>query len=439
MRVATVVLLLGLLSSRRVSGQEESVVRLTLDEAIERAIAHSPRLRQLGAREDAAERAVSEAQSGEKPVVELSAGYTRYSDVPEFTVPNAEGGRDVFFPNIPNYARARIGANYPLYSGGRTGGQVEAARGEKQVAEGRLEAARRDLVLETREAYWTLVTSEQRVAVLNENLTAFEAHLVDARNRERFGLAARNEVLAVQVERDRAELNRLRAETASHLSRANLARLLGLGPEATIEPTETLSPIAIPAEDSEALVSLALQNRPELAAVRAQVASAEARAQVEKSTILPQVNMGAGYVYAHPNSRFLPPVAEWNDNWEVGVNMALSVFDGGRASAGEARARSEADAARAELADLEERIRLEVLSALLEVDNAEASVELSGRALDAATESRRVAADRYREGVILSSELLDAEVALLRAGLDRTEALAAQHLAEAALDRALAR
>ena len=439
MRVATAFLLLGALGPGPVSGQEQQVIRLTLEEAIDRAIAHSPHLRQLGARESAAERAVSEAEAGEKPQVELSAGYTRYSNVPEFLGPNQEEGGQPLFPNIPNNARARIGASYPLYTGGRTDGQVEAARGEMRSAEDRHEAARRDLILETREAYWGLVTSEQRVAVLTENLAAFEAHLVDARNRERFGLAARNEVLAVEVERDRAELDRLRAETSSRLARANLARLLGLGTRDTIEPMETLIPLAVSAEDSEALVSLALQNRPELSALRAQVAAAEARARVEKSTALPQVSVGAGYLYAHPNARYLPPVAEWNDNWEVGVNMALSLFDGGRASAGEARARAEAESTRAELADLEERIRLEVLSALLEVENAEASVEVSGRALEAATESHRVAADRYREGVILSSELLDAEVALLRAGLDRTQALAAQHLAAAALNRALAR
>jgi outer membrane protein TolC len=415
------------------------VIRLTLEEAIALATAHSPQLRQLGAREDAAELAVSEAEAGEKPTVELSAGYTRYSNVPEFLAPIQEEGAQPLFPNIPDNARARIGASYPLYTGGRTGGQVEAAQGEMRSAEDRLEAARRDLILETREAYWGLVTSDERLAVLAENLTAFEAHLVDARNRERFGLAARNEVLAVEVERDRAELDRLRAETSSRLARANLARLLGLGPEEAVEPVEALSPLAVSAEDSEALVSLALQNRPELSALRAQVAAAEARARVEKSTILPQVSVGAGYLYAHPNARYLPPLAEWNDNWEVGVNMAVNLFDGGRASAGEARANAEAEARRAELADLEERIRLEVLSALLEVENAEASVEVSGRALDSATESRRVAADRYREGVLLSSELLDAEVALLRAGLDRTEALAAQHLAAAALDRALGR
>ena len=218
-----------------------------------------------------------------------------------------------------------------------------------------------------------------------------------------------------------------------------MARLLGLGPEATIEPVETLTPIAVATEDREALVRLALENREELAALRAQVVAAEARARVEKSAILPRVSVDAGYVYAHPNARYLPPVAEWNDNWEVGVNVAVNLFDGGAASAGEARVFAEAEAIRAELEELEERIRLEVLSALLEVENAQASVELSGKALEAARESQRVAADRYREGLIPSSELLDAEVALLRAAVDGTEALASQHLAAAALDRALAR
>jgi len=49
------------------------------------------------------------------------------------------------------------------------------------------------------------------------------------------------------------------------------------------------------------------------------------------------------------------------------------------------------------------------------------------------------AADRYREGVIPSSELLDAETALERAELARTEALASVRLTAAALDRAVGR
>lgn len=422
------------------SGQEAVTSRLTVDEAVALALAHAPRLRQLDANRSAAASSISQARADEKPRVNVSAGYTRYSNVPEFAVslPGAGGG-GVLFPNIPNNVSARVGVSYPLYTGGRTGGLLEAARGESASAEGQLEAARNDLVLETRRAYWSLVTAGETVRVLSENLTAFEAHLTDARNRERFGLAARNEVLAVEVERDRARLSRIRAETSSRLARANLARLLGVPSGDAIEPVEALVPAATPPEDADGLVAGALQNRPELAALKARVAAAEARARVEKSAILPQVNLAGGYLVAHPNPRYLPPVPEWNDNWELGVSLGWSVFDGGKASAGEARARFQAEAARAELADVEERIGLEVSSALLDVENARAEVDLSARALEAARESRRVAAERYRQGVILSSELLDAEVALLRADLDRTEALASSKLAAAALDRAVSR
>jgi outer membrane protein TolC len=61
------------------------------------------------------------------------------------------------------------------------------------------------------------------------------------------------------------------------------------------------------------------------------------------------------------------------------------------------------------------------------------------RSVASAEESRRVAEERYREGVIPSSELLDAEIALERAALSRAESLAARRLAAAALDRAVGR
>jgi outer membrane protein TolC len=147
--------------------------------------------------------------------------------------------------------------------------------------------------------------------------------------------------------------------------------------------------------------------------------------------------VAAGYDYAKPNRKILPPLAEWNDTWDLSLTVAWNVFDGGRASAGTARARARAEAARYQLDDLERRIRLQVVGALLDLDTAEAAVAVAERGLAAARENLRVAADRHREGLIPSSERLDAELALQRASLDRTETLARVRLAEAGLARAL--
>lgn len=420
-------------------------LRLTLAEAIERARDASPGLaaRKAAVRAADAERRV--ARAGRLPQLGLVLAYTRNSDVPELVTfvsgaPGIPPRRQAIFPNIPSNYRSRMELTLPLYTGGRVDGQLEAAAGEAAAAVHDTESADADLVLEVTAAYWSLVTAQGAEGVLSEALSAFDAHLADARNRERLGLAARNEVLAVQVEHDRAELARLRAQSAADVAQANLARLLGLGEGAAIVPAEALESVAErPLPELAEQIASALASRPERAALLSRVAAADARVRLERSAGLPQLAVVAGYDYANPNRRILPPVAEWNDTWDASLSLSWSVFDGGRARAAAARATARADVVRSQLEDLERRIRLQVTQARLELGSAQAAVGVAERGLEAARESRRVAADRYREGVIGSSELLDAAVALQRAGLDRTEALAQLRLAEAGLARALGR
>jgi outer membrane protein TolC len=448
-----VALLPFLLASAAVFAQEPApgpagappVVRLTVEEAVAQAIAASPRLARLSALEAAAEAQARGARADRWPQVDLGAGYTRRSEVPEFAVYAPTGNpaqpveRTVVFPNIQDNWRLRAGLALPIWTGGRIGGQIDAAEQGKTAAGADLEAGRADLVLETKNAYWGLVTARESVRVLQEEMRAYDAHLADARNREKFGMAARNEVLAVQVERDRVELDRLRAEAGADVAEANLRRLLDLSPDTRVEPAEPLAAPPTPRPDVEALVAQAQAGRAERKALAARAAAADAITGVERGSRLPQVALAGGYNYANPNRDIVPPTATWEDTWDVGVGLSWSVFDGGKRSANEARARAQADAARQQLRELDRAIRLEVTQRALELRTAEARLAVAERSVESAAESRRVAGDRYREGVIPSSDLLDAEVAHERAVLARTEALATLRLAAAGLDRAAGR
>jgi outer membrane protein TolC len=422
-----------------------AVVRLTVDEAVSRAIAASPRLARLSALGAAAEAQARGARAERWPQVDLGGGYIRRSEVPELAIvtpssdPSEPPRRVVVFPNIQDNWRLRAGVAVPLWTGGRIGGQIEAAEQGRAAAGEDLRAGRADLVLETKTAYWSLVTAQESLRVLDESIRAYDAHLADAGNRERFGMAARNEVLAVQVERDRAELDRLRAEAGADLAQANLRRLLDLPPLARVDPAERLEATPVPRPDVEALVAEAQGGRPERKALAARVAAAEAASGAERGARRPQVALTGGYTWANPNRDIVPPTADWKDTWDVGVGLSWSVFDGGRRSANESRARALADAAREQLSELDRGIRLEVTERALDLRTAEARVAVAQRGVESATESRRVAADRYREGVIPSSELLDAELARERAALALTEALATLRLAAAGLDRAAGR
>jgi outer membrane protein TolC len=385
---------------------------------------------------------VDAARAGRRPQLELSAGYSRLSDVPELVLDAPGLGRSTIFPNLPDNYRTRLAGALPLYTGGRLRAQREAAEREAAAAGLDVAATGADLSLETTSAYWDLVTARETERVLAESRGAYEAHLRDARNREEVGLAARNEVLAVQVERDRAELARVRAANAAAVAEANLRRLIGAPPTARIEPAEPLAedaPAPPAPADAEALVGEALEGRPERAALRERVAAGDARVAVERAARWPQVSLSGGFDYANPNRRILPPTAAWEDSWDLSVNATWALFDGGRAAAAAARAAARADALRRQAEDLDQRIRLQVTQRRLDVDAAGQAVEVAARNLEAARENSRVASERQRAGVIPSSERLDAEVLLLQAALDHTESLARLRTARAALDRALGR
>jgi outer membrane protein len=104
-----------------------------------------------------------------------------------------------------------------------------------------------------------------------------------------------------------------------------------------------------------------------------------------------------------------------------------------------AEAASLAEATRERLAEFDTTLALEIHQRTLDLDSAAAQITAAGEGVRAATEARRVVQERFAAGVATSTDLLDAQVALLQAELDRTRALATARLAAARLDRALGR
>ena len=414
-------------------------VRLTLAEAVERARAHSPELERLRALQQAADEGLRGAKAGHLPLVDLQASYTRFSKVPVFVLRLPGSAPQTVFPHFPNHYRARVGVAMPLYTGGRVSGEIEAARHAATAAGRDVEGGLGDLVLETVTAYWSLVAAREHERVLAESITAYEADLKQVRDRFETGLAARNDVLSVQVERDQAELARLEARNMAEVANEDLARLLALPPASRVEPIEPLAAPASPDEPVEALVAAALQARPEVTGLRSRVAAAEADVKIARAVRRPQAELNAGYDYARPSLRVLPLADAWNDTWNIGVSVSMLAFDGGRASAAVAQARAQAGAARRQLEDLERRVRLDVTARALDLSTRRAALTVAERNFEAARENVRVSQDRYREGLIPASELLDAQSRLLQAGLSRTRSSTQLQQGRANLDRAVGR
>jgi outer membrane protein len=273
--------------------------------------------------------------------------------VPELSITAPGLGTRTVFPNIPDSYRTRAQVALPLYTGGRLSAGIEAAREQHRAATLDTDGAAKDLVLEVTTAYLALVTARESDRVLSEALSAYDAHLQDARNRLELGLAASSEVLSVQLERDRAELARLLAGNQASVANANLLRLTGLQQDASLEPTQPWTPWSPPR-------SRPMPRRSARGAKAAQLLPARppggCQSAARGRSASPQASARAAMLAPIP----VLLLRRWKGTWSLGVNLVWTAFDGGRTSAAVAQAQAQADALRSQLEDLQRRVRLEV-------------------------------------------------------------------------------
>lgn len=441
--VCLLTVMLTMLAVERTAAQGPPTLRLTLEDALARAIEASHRLAEARAREDAAQAGVAVRESAERPTITATASYTRTNHVLPFVVPGPVGIPIVVYPDVPNNYQSRLELRWPIYTGGRTDALERAARAEAEAVGSEVQTAHADLRLEVTRAYWAVVTARASLDVLEQGVARSQAHVNDVNQRFKAGLVPPNEVSSATAQEVRARMLAIEARTQRDVAIADLARLISVSPDQPLEPTADLArpPASLAGQGPELtpLIESARSARQERRTLEQRLVAADAQRDAAAAGRLPTIQLLGGVDYARPNPKIFPRADVAQESWDAGVGVSWSLWDGGRTVAEVAQAAAASRAAAERLAEFDSRLGVEVRQRALELESASASVTTAMSGVTAAADARRVVGERYEAGVIAQIEVLDAEYALLQAQLDLTRAQAAVRLAEAQLTRALGR
>ena len=439
MRSLTVCLLV--LGGVQASSAQTQPLRITLDDAIARGTDASQRLEELSARQEVARAIEEQREAAKRPQLAAIASYTRTNHVEEFSVPNAAGGFRVIYPDIPDRVQSRVDLQWPIYTAGRLDALTRAAGAEVDAAGQDREAARADLKLEITRAFWAVLTARASLDVVGQALERTSAHLNDVRNQLSVGLVPPSDVLTIEAQHARQRMLSIEAETLVETTAADLKRLIGVAQDVPVElvtaNVTTVGPIAQPLSAS-AIGELRV-DRPERRALRFRITAADQRVAAASAGALPVLTALGGYDMARPNPRIFPIQESWKPSWDVGINVRWSLFDGGRVRAEIAEAAATRRTIEARIRDFDAGVEVEVRQRAAELKSAAAAIEAAGVEVRAATEARRVIAERFSAGVATNTDVLNAQTTLLQAELDVTRARANAELAAARLQRALGR
>ncbi len=127
------------------------------------------------------------------------------------------------------------------------------------------------------------------------------------------------------------------------------------------------------------------------------------------------------------------------NQWNVGLTLSWSIFDGGGKIARYKEAKANLEAPKARVRDTELQVWQNVEQSYLNLGEAEERIGAAQKAVESAEENYQLARGRFDAGVANIIELTDAQLALTQAQSDQAQALSDYRIGIARLERALGR
>jgi outer membrane protein TolC len=427
--------LLAVLPVKTAQGNPAADSVLTLSEAIDLALTQHPSLRVRQAEVEAARQRVWQQAASYLP----SGGYTYVYSRQQRPISAAVGGVDVGGGQAPrrpaaqlfNFHSTNVGLSQVLFDFGRALDAIRAAQATVEASRADLETTRQTVIFNTKQAYYSVLSSQRLLQVAEETVQQNQKHVEEARARFEVGLAPRFDVTQAQVQLSNAMLDRVSARNNVALARETLRTALGMtGPFGyTLVDTLTHEPMML---DDEALLNHAYANRPELRSLRAQEQAAAHNVSALQKRYLPAVTGNAQYSWT---GRAYP----LQEGWSWNVTLTLPLFDDILTAARVGEAQANLRGVRARQEDLRQQIALEVRQSLLHLREAEERIRVSEQTLVQAQENLTLAEGRYAAGVGNIIELTDAQVLLTSARANAVQALYVYKTAVAELEKAVGR
>lgn len=414
--------------------------KLTLEEALQLGMQNSKAVQIAESRVIAATSRIREISSQGLPQVGLSAGYTRFSDVPPFDVEVPQLPEPVTISDqILNSYGVQVSVQQAIFTGLELGALKKSAMIQQQAAEQELEKARNEIALDIHKAFWAFHRAQETEKLVQKYLKQVDRHLSDTRKFFEQDLVIKNDVLKLEVQKAKVRLLQIESENSVRAARLELNRSVGIPLQ---NNTGILAPIITPeplTPDVDGLVAEALTNRLDISILGLRIDGGEALVTASKSGYLPHIYATANVYYAQPNPRIQPPLERFDDTWDAGISLSWKLWDWGNTRSKAVQSKQEVIQARAALRQLEEAVEMEVRMSYLGIQKAIAQISVTRKAVEQAQESYRLTEKLYDAQAATSSELTDVEVSLNEANTNLVEALVEYRIADAQLKQAVGR
>jgi outer membrane protein len=428
-------ILWAIISASIVWGQEPQKP-LTLEESIKIAMERSLTLHSAVVGIVGSEYRRKEAITNFLPWWTGQYSYTQYSTpvtigAVQAAIPGAGVGtnRDVYNLNTT--------INQPLFTGGFNLATYRSAKIGVDLSKETLETAKRDLVLQVRVGYFSILRAEKFLDVAQQQVKQFEAQLEVTKAFFEVGIVPKNDVLLAEVNLANARQSLVKAANDVATAKASFNILLRREVNTSLEVVDILAYKAFPLSYEQSIEE-ALRLRPEVKTAQLNIDQAKEGVKIARSGYFPTINLLGNYS-RYSDELDLSRGVNFNDSWSIQALATFTLWNWGNTAfkVGENKVKvTQAQDSKNQLID---SITLEVKQDYLNMLVAEKNLSVAEKAIEQAEENLRMNEERYKYQVATQTDVVNAVTLLAQARVNYYGALSDFNIAKAQLERGMGR
>ena len=325
----------------------------------------------------------------------------------------------------------------PLFAGFSIVNQYQAAGMGVDVAKLNEKLLRQDVIFSAKQGYFSLLKAQKLLTVSQEAVELLDAHKTVANNFYQVGMIPLNDLLKAQVELANATQNLIVVQNSLDIAKSNLNLILRRDintPIAIVDVTR-YTPFD---RGIDYCLKTAEAERMETKVSDLNVKIKNKEVKIAKKDFYPAVSL-RGNVYQRGTN--------WESNggntfidgnsWDVSAVATWNFWEWGRTAQNVKVKRSGLSRAQLQRDSIFDNIRLEVKQAYLRTKEAEKNIISVQTAIEQARENYRISEERYKEQMVTSTDVLDAQTLLSRTMTNYYSALYDFKISKASLYRAM--
>lgn len=348
-----------------------------------------------------------------------------------------QGMVDALRTDTRNMFGGMVTLTQPIFMGGKIIAYNKITKFAEQLAESQHATELQDVILNTDQAYWQVISLVNKKKLAESFLELVTKLDSDVSKMVAEGVATKADELSVNVKVNEAEMTLTKVENGLSLSKMVLCQLCGIPLDTPITlADESMENITLPDTYIEGNVNTALSNREELKSLELASKIYRQKVNVTRSEFLPSVGLTATYLVTNP-SLVNGFERKMRGMWGVGMMVKIPVFHWGEGIYKVKAAKAEANIAQYKLDDVKEKVELQVTQATYKVNEATKKLAMAEKNMAKADENLRYANLGFQEGVIPTSNVLEAQTAWLSAQSGKIDAQIDVKMSEIYLNKSM--